>query len=102
LVKQRLCCSGMRWTPEGTQIILSLRALVLTETSGNSSGKRSTSMEVLNYWPHPLRCRPNAQTKTIKPIVPVEDLALLASGNASIVRLVKRINGMGSLLHAPH
>jgi hypothetical protein len=32
LVKQRLCCSGMRWTPEGAQIILSLRALVLTET----------------------------------------------------------------------
>jgi hypothetical protein len=31
LVKQRLCCSGMRWTPEGAQIILSLRALVLTE-----------------------------------------------------------------------
>lgn len=32
LVKQRLCCSGMRWTTEGAQIILSLRALVLTET----------------------------------------------------------------------
>ena len=32
LVKQRLCCSGMRWTPEGAQIILSLRALVLTES----------------------------------------------------------------------
>ena len=32
LVKQRLCCSGMRWTPEGAQNILSLRALVLTET----------------------------------------------------------------------
>src|SRR5437868_198747 len=32
LVKQRLCCSGMRWTPEGAQIILSLRALALTET----------------------------------------------------------------------
>jgi hypothetical protein len=31
LVKQRLCCSGMRWRPEGAQIILSLRALVLTE-----------------------------------------------------------------------
>jgi hypothetical protein len=30
LVKQRLCCSGMRWKPEGAQIILSLRALVLT------------------------------------------------------------------------
>jgi hypothetical protein len=32
LVKQRLCCSGMRWTPEGAQIILSLRALALTES----------------------------------------------------------------------
>jgi hypothetical protein len=32
LVKQRLCCSGMRWTPEGAQNILSLRALVLTES----------------------------------------------------------------------
>ena len=32
LVKQRLCRSGMRWTPEGAQIILSLRALVLTES----------------------------------------------------------------------
>jgi hypothetical protein len=32
LVKQRLCCSGMRWTPEGAQIILSLRALALTQT----------------------------------------------------------------------
>jgi hypothetical protein len=30
LVKQRLCCSGMRWTPEGAQIVLSLRALALT------------------------------------------------------------------------
>jgi hypothetical protein len=25
LVKQRLCCSGMRWNPEGAQIILALR-----------------------------------------------------------------------------
>ena len=32
LVKQRLCSSGMRWTPQGAQIILSLRALALTET----------------------------------------------------------------------
>lgn len=32
LVKQRLCCSGMRWTPEGAQVILSLRALALTES----------------------------------------------------------------------
>ena len=30
LVKQRLCCSGMRWTSAGAQIILSLRALALT------------------------------------------------------------------------
>jgi len=32
LVKQRLCCSGMRWTPEGAQLVLSLRALVLTQS----------------------------------------------------------------------
>ena len=32
LVKQRLCCSGMRWTSAGAQIILSLRALALTPT----------------------------------------------------------------------
>lgn len=31
LVKQRLCCSGMRWTPAGAQNILSLRALVTTD-----------------------------------------------------------------------
>jgi hypothetical protein len=30
LVKQRLCCSGMRWVERGARIILSLRALVLT------------------------------------------------------------------------
>jgi len=32
LVKQRLCCSGMRWTPGGAQIVLSLRALAITES----------------------------------------------------------------------
>src|ERR1700691_2546486 len=32
LVKQRLCCSGMRWTPHGAQIVLSLRALALTQS----------------------------------------------------------------------
>ena len=31
LVKQRLCCSGMRWTVEGAQNVLSLRALVQTK-----------------------------------------------------------------------
>ena len=31
LVKQRLCCSGMRWKEKGAEIILSLRALVLTK-----------------------------------------------------------------------
>lgn len=30
LVKQRLCCSGMRWKEQGASIVLSLRALVLT------------------------------------------------------------------------
>lgn len=32
LIKQRLCRSGMRWKQKGAQIILSLRALVLTKT----------------------------------------------------------------------
>jgi hypothetical protein len=32
LVKQRLCCSGMRWKEKGASIVLSLRALVLTPT----------------------------------------------------------------------
>jgi hypothetical protein len=32
LVKQRLCRAGMRWTEQGAQVILSLRALVLSET----------------------------------------------------------------------
>jgi hypothetical protein len=32
LVKQRLCRAGMRWKEAGAQMILSLRALLLTET----------------------------------------------------------------------
>jgi len=31
LIKQRLCCSGMKWVDRGASIILSLRALVLTD-----------------------------------------------------------------------
>ena len=31
LVKQRLCQSGMRWKEKGASVVLSLRALVLTE-----------------------------------------------------------------------
>lgn len=31
LVKQRLCCSGMKWKEKGASIVLSLRALVLTQ-----------------------------------------------------------------------
>ena len=31
LIKQRLCCSGMKWTIQGSGIVLSLRALVLTK-----------------------------------------------------------------------
>jgi hypothetical protein len=59
LVKQRLCCSGMRWTPEGAQIILSLRALVLTDTRWQQFWQKITSREFLkypyiNYWPHPV------------------------------------------------
>lgn len=30
LIKQRLCCSGMKWVDRGARVILSLRALVLT------------------------------------------------------------------------
>ncbi len=32
LIKQRLCRSGMKWSEQGAQVILSLRALVLTAT----------------------------------------------------------------------
>lgn len=32
LVKRRLCRAGMRWTESGAQVILSLRALLLSET----------------------------------------------------------------------
>jgi hypothetical protein len=32
LIKQRLCRSGMRWKPDGAQMILRLRALLLTQT----------------------------------------------------------------------
>ncbi len=32
LIKQRLCCSGMRWKETGAAVVLSLRALVLTQT----------------------------------------------------------------------
>ncbi|SJM95698.1 conserved hypothetical protein [Crenothrix polyspora] len=31
LVKQRLCCSGMRWKSQGAKVILSLRALIQTK-----------------------------------------------------------------------
>jgi len=31
LVKQRLCCSGMRWKSQGAKVILSLRALIQTQ-----------------------------------------------------------------------
>lgn len=32
LIKQRLCCSGMKWKETGAAAVLSLRALVLTKT----------------------------------------------------------------------
>jgi len=35
LIKQRLCCSGMKWTERGAGIILSLRALVITKGRWN-------------------------------------------------------------------
>jgi hypothetical protein len=48
LVKQRLCCSGMRWTPEGAQIILSLRALVLTESRWGQFWQKISQYGVLS------------------------------------------------------
>lgn len=35
VIKQRLCCSGMRWKQKGAAAVLSLRALVLTSTRWN-------------------------------------------------------------------
>ena len=32
VIKQRLCCSGMRWKETGAAVVLSLRTLVLTAT----------------------------------------------------------------------
>ena len=32
VIKQRLCCSGMRWKETGASVVLSLRTLVLTAT----------------------------------------------------------------------
>ena len=32
VIKQRLCCSGMRWKQKGASVVLSLRTLVLTPT----------------------------------------------------------------------
>jgi hypothetical protein len=32
VIKQRLCCSGMRWKEAGAAVVLSLRSLVLTST----------------------------------------------------------------------
>ena len=46
LVKQRLCCSGMRWKEKGAGIILSLRALVLTK-NGVNFGENLISMDYL-------------------------------------------------------
>ena len=43
LVKQRLCCSGMRWKEKGAGIIVSLRALVLTK-NGVNFGQNLISM----------------------------------------------------------
>jgi hypothetical protein len=35
VIKQRLCCSGMRWKEAGAAVVLSLRTLVLTPTRWN-------------------------------------------------------------------
>jgi len=35
VIKQRLCCSGMRWKEAGASVVLSLRTLVLTSTRWN-------------------------------------------------------------------
>ena len=31
LIKQRFCCSGMRWKDDGVRVVLSLRSLVRTK-----------------------------------------------------------------------
>jgi hypothetical protein len=46
LVKQRLCCSGMRWTTAGAQTILSLRALVKTDCRWNQFWDKITRFGV--------------------------------------------------------
>ncbi len=40
LIKQRLCCSGMRWKETGAAVVLSLRALVLTPTRWSQFWKK--------------------------------------------------------------
>jgi hypothetical protein len=35
LIKQRLCCSGMKWVEKGASMVLSLRSLVLTKDRWN-------------------------------------------------------------------
>jgi len=35
VIKQRLCCSGMRWKETGAAVVLSLRTLILTPTRWN-------------------------------------------------------------------
>ena len=49
LVKQRLCQSGMRWSDRGAQVILSLRALVLTNTRWNQFWDKISQFGVPNF-----------------------------------------------------
>ena len=35
LIKQRLCCAGMKWREKGAGVIISLRSLILTKERWN-------------------------------------------------------------------
>jgi hypothetical protein len=50
VIKQRLCCSGMRWKEKGAAAILSLRALVLTPA------RWSQFWDKLNQYGFPVAC----------------------------------------------
>jgi hypothetical protein len=47
IVKQRLCCSGMKWKEAGAAVVLSLRTLISARDAGNSSGARLNNLDFL-------------------------------------------------------
>jgi len=47
LVKQRLCCSGMRWKNKGAKIVLSLRALIQTSGRWQQFGNKIDQYGIL-------------------------------------------------------